>query len=262
MLQLHRPLIFFDLETTGVRVETDRIVQIAAIKLHPSGHQEELNKLVNPTVPIPAEATAIHGISDEHVADQPTFSDHAEDYAKFFWNSDLAGFNSNRFDIPLLANELVRAGFYLDLNCHCIDVCSIFHAMEPRNLAAAYRLYCGAELEDAHDALADVRATIAVLRGQLEYYADRPHPPDQPELQLVPDLASLSKFSPKPSPDPSRKLVLNNEEELVFSFGKYKDVRLSEVARTDPGYLEWVLNKDFSETTKILVRLARDAARL
>lgn len=254
MFTLKRPLVFFDLETTGIRVESDRIVQLAAVKWHPDGRQESINEYLNPTIPIPAETTAIHGITDEDVADCPTFAERAPTYAAFLSGCDLAGFNSNRFDIPLLANEFLRVGHELDLDCHCIDVCQIFHAMEPRDLSAAYRLYCGEDLTDAHNAMADVKATIAVLVGQLQHYAEQPHPPGRPELRLAGDVESLSAFCRHPGPDPSRKLALDDQGFLVINFGQYRQRRVLDLAREDPGYLDWMLRKDFPDRTKQLIR--------
>ena len=254
MLILKRPLVFFDLETTGLNVESDRIVQLAAVKWHPDGRQESINEYLNPTIPIPADASAIHGITDADVADCPTFKDRASTYAAFFSDCDLAGFNSNRFDIPLLANEFQRFDLEMDLDCHCIDVCQIFHVMEPRDLAAAHRLYCGEELVDAHDAMVDVKATMAVLVGQLQHYAERPHPPGRPDLRLAADIESLSTLCRHPGPDPSRKLALDDQGCLVINFGQYRQRRVADIAREDRGYLDWMLRKRFAERTKQLIR--------
>ena len=184
-LNLKNPIIFFDLETTGLDVCKDRIVQIAYIKVNPNGTEEEKNFLINPERPIPAETTAIHGISDADVADKPTFKELASVLVKDFKGSDIAGFNSNRFDIPLLAEEFLRAGADIDLSrCKKIDVQTIFHKKEQRTLTAAYKLYCGKDLDNAHNALADTRATYEVLKGQLDKYPD-----------LENDMAYLSEFT-------------------------------------------------------------------
>lgn len=243
MLDLVRPIVFFDLETTGLDANSDRIVQIAAVKLLPNGQKVEGNQRLNPTIPIPVEATAVHGISNADVADCPTFSDRAIAIHNFFNGCDLAGFNANGFDIPLLANEFARAGLYLDLTeVRCVDASAIFRAFERRTLEAAYQFYCGKTLEGAHNAMVDVRATIEVLQGQIHRYG------------LEPDVVSLAQYAKQPAIDPSGKVALNEAGQLVLTFGKYQGQTLESVAQENPGYLDWMLDGSFAETTKILIR--------
>ena len=240
-LKLKNPIIFFDLETTGLDVCKDRIVQIAYIKVNPNGTEEEKNFLINPERPIPAETTAIHGISDADVADKPTFKELASVLVKDFKGSDIAGFNSNRFDIPLLAEEFLRAGADIDLSrCKKIDVQTIFHKKEQRNLVAAYKFYCGKDLDNAHNALADTRATYEVLKGQLDKYSD-----------LENDMAYLSEFtSHNRNVDFAGHLVYNEKGEEVINFGKYKGQLAEVVLKKDPGYFGWITQADFPLTTK------------
>ncbi|MBE0566118.1 MAG: 3'-5' exonuclease [Krumholzibacteria bacterium] len=248
-LALDRPLVAFDLETTGVDVDRDRIVQIGLVRLEPGGTSRTWNRLVNPERPIPAEATAIHGISDDDVRDQPTFAQLTAEVETWLAGADLAGFNSTRFDLPLLQAELRRAGSALAFaGARHLDAMSIFHQMERRDLTAAYRFYCGKELTGAHDALADVTATLEVLDAQLERYAELPR-----------DLDALHRFC---NPDEgrfvdrTRKFIWNDEGEAVFTFGKVAGRTLQEVAagRETRGFLEWMLGKDFSAEVKAIVR--------
>ncbi len=243
LLKLTRPLIFFDLETTGTNPATDRIVQIAAIRIYPDRQKDVFHRRINPTIPIPESTSAVHGITDDDVADCPTFADMAYSLYAFIQGRDLAGFNSNAFDIPLLANEFARAGYHLDLSeVRCVDASAIFRAFERRTLAAAYEFYCGKTLEGAHDALVDVQATIEVLQGQIERYG------------LTPDVESLSQFGKQPALDPSGKIALNEHGYPVLTFGKYAGKALTEIADEDIGYLQWMLSGEFAETTKSLIR--------
>ena len=240
-LNLKNPIIFFDLETTGLDVCKDRIVQIAYIKVNPNGTEEEKNYLINPEKPIPAEASAVHGIKDEDVADKPTFKQLASTLAKDFKGSDIAGFNSNKFDVPMLAEEFLRAGIDIDLaRSKKIDVQTIFHKKEQRTLVAAYKFYCGKELIDAHDAMADTRATYEVLKGQLDKYDD-----------LENDVDFLSSFTSfNKNADFSGHVVFNEKGEEVINFGKYKGKTVAEVLKADPGYYGWIMQADFPNTTK------------
>ncbi len=240
-LNLKNPLIFFDLETTGLDVCKDRIVQIAYIKVNPNGTEEEKSFLVNPEMPIPEEATAIHGISDADVADKPTFKELANTLIKDFKGSDIAGYNSNKFDLPLLAEEFLRAGADIDLSrCKKIDVQTIYHKKEQRTLSAAYKFYCEKDLTDAHDAMADTRATYEVLKSQLDKYED-----------LQNDMAYLSEFtSQNKNVDFSGRLVYNEKGEEIINFGKYKGQLASKVLKDDPGYYGWILQADFPLATK------------
>lgn len=240
-LNLKNPLIFFDLETTGVNISKDRIVEISLIKVMPSGQEIEKTLRINPEMPIPAEATAVHHITDEDVKNAPTFKQVAKELGKFFEGCDIAGFNSNKFDIPLLMEEFLRADVNVDLSRHrFIDVQTIFHKLEQRTLVAAYKFYCGKNLEDAHSANADTKATYEVLKAQLDRY---------PELKN--DVEFLSTFSThNRNVDLAGRIIYNDQKVPVFNFGKYKGVSVEEVLRKDMGYFGWMMNGDFPLNTK------------
>lgn len=240
-LKLTRPICFFDLETTGIDVGKDRIVEIAIFKVFPNGNKESKTWLVNPTIPIPPQSTAIHGISNEKVANEPTFAELSSQIYQMIKDSDLAGYNSDRFDIPLLAEELLRAGVDFDMkNRVSVDVQTIFHKKEERTLSAALKFYCGKNLENAHSAEADTMATYEILLGQLERY---------PDLQN--DIKALSEFTTrKKSVDFAGMIVLNDKGQEMFSFGKYKNVLVDDVFDKDPGYFGWIQNADFPLYTK------------
>lgn len=240
-LKLNRPICFFDLETTGIDVGKDRIVEIAIFKVYPNGTKESKTWLVNPTIPIPTQATAVHGISNEKVANEPTFAMLASQIHAMIKDSDLAGFNSDRFDIPLLAEELLRAGVDFDMkNRVSVDVQTIFHKMEERTLSAAYKFYCGQLLENAHSAAADTLATYEILKAQLDRYSD-----------LQNDMKSLAEFTTrKKSVDFAGFIAINDKGEEYFTFGKYKNVLVDEVFDKDPGYYGWIQNADFPLYTK------------
>lgn len=254
-LRLQRPIIFFDLETTGTNITHDRIVEISIIKVLPSGEEQERTRRINPEMPIPAEATAIHHITDADVANEPTFRQLAKSLAEIFADCDIAGFNSNRFDIPLLLEEFHRAGIVLDLSkTRFVDVQTIYHKMEPRNLSAAYKYYCGQDLEAAHSANADTRATLEVLKAQLDKYPE-----------LTNDVKALSEFSShNRNVDFAGRLIYNDANKEVINFGKYKGQLAEDVLRRDPGYYSWVQQGDFQQNTKdafARIRLRIDAAR-
>ncbi|HIU38150.1 MAG TPA: 3'-5' exonuclease [Candidatus Limisoma intestinavium] len=240
-LNLKKPLVFFDLETTGVNVTHDRIIEISYIKVYPNGKEEEKTLRLNPEMPIPAEATAIHHITDDDVRDKPTFKDVAKDLDKVFEGCDIAGFNSNKFDIPLLVEEFLRAGINFDVSKRkFIDIQTIFHKMEQRTLVAAYKFYCGKNLEEAHSANADTRATYEVLKAQLDRYGN-----------LENDVDFLSKFSSQNrNVDLAGRIILNADDKEIFNFGKYKGQLVTEVLRRDPGYFSWILQGDFPQNTK------------
>jgi DNA polymerase-3 subunit epsilon len=240
-LNLNKPICFFDLETTGIDVAKDRIVEIAIFKVFPNGNKESKTWLVNPTIPIPPQASAIHGISNEKVANEPTFKELSSQIYKMIKDADLAGYNSDRFDIPLLAEELLRAEVDFDMkNRVSVDVQTIFHKKEERTLSAALKFYCGKTLENAHSAEADTRATYEILLGQLERY---------PDLQN--DMKALSEFTTrKKSVDFAGMIVMNDKGQEMFSFGKYKNVLVDEVFDKDPGYFGWIQNADFPLYTK------------
>jgi DNA polymerase-3 subunit epsilon len=246
-LSLKNPIVFFDLETTGTNIVFDRIVQIAYHKVYPNGKEETKSYLINPGMPIPAEATAVHKITNEDVANCPHFKDVVAEIVRDIEGCDLAGYNSNRFDIPLLAEELLRAEVDIDLSKRkFVDVQVIFHKMEQRTLSAAYKYYCDKDLEGAHDAQADTLATYEVLKAQLDRY---------PELNN--DIEFLSKFTTQNNNvDFSGKFIYNDKGEEVFNFGKYKGQKVVDVLKTDTGYYGWMLQGDFSlHTKKVLTNI-------
>ena len=240
-LKLNRPICFFDLETTGTDVVNDRIVEIAILKVYPNGNKESKTWLVNPQMPIPPSATAVHGITDEKVANEPSFKELSKQVHSMVKDSDLAGFNSDRFDIPLLAEEMLRAEIDFDMrNRVSVDVQTIFHKMEKRTLAAAYKFYCNKELVDAHSAEADTMATYEVLKSQLERYDE-----------LENDVKFLADFTTrKQSVDFAGFIVMNENDEEVFSFGKHKGKRVEDILEEEPGYFGCLLNADFPRYTK------------
>lgn len=241
-LNLKNPIIFFDLETTGTNINSDRIVEICFLKVYPNGNEESKTMRINPEMHIPEASTAVHGIHDEDVANCPTFKSVAKDIAKDFEGADIAGFNSNRFDVPVLVEEFLRAGIDLDLTKRkFIDVQVIYHKLEQRTLSAAYKFYCGKNLEDAHTAEADTRATYEVLKAQLDKY---------PET-LENDVDFLSNYSSySRNVDFAGRIVMNDNDVEVFNFGKYKGMPVEEVLLRDPGYYGWILNGDFTLNTK------------
>jgi len=240
-LQITRPICFFDLETTGINVAKDRIVEISILKIFPDGKEEELTERINPTVPIPAETTAVHGISDADVVDKPTFDERAKDIHDMIKDSDLAGFNSNRFDIPLLVEELLRANIDFDMkNRNAVDVQNIFHKMEQRTLVAAYKFYCDKDLTNAHSAAADTRATYEVLKSQLDRYDE-----------LKNDMKFLGEFSTrKKNADFAGFLGYDEDGVEIFTFGKHKGKKVDDVLDSEPGYFGWIQNADFPLYTK------------
>ncbi|WP_314790660.1 3'-5' exonuclease [Tannerella forsythia] len=240
-LNLANPLVFFDLETTGVNICKDRIVEISYLKISPNGKEEGKTRRINPEMPIPPEATAIHGITDEDVKDCPMFKEIAKSLASQIEGCDLAGFNSNRFDIPLLAEEFLRANVNIDLSKRkFVDVQTIFHKMEQRTLQAAYKFYCDKELADAHSAEADTKATYEVLKAQLDRYPD-----------LKNDVKFLSEYSSfTNNVDFAGRMIYNDKGEEVINFGKYKGRLVTEVLQTDPGYYAWIIGGDFPLNTK------------
>ena len=243
-LNLKRPLVFFDLETTGVDTAKDRIVEISMVKVMPNGDEIVRTRLINPQMHIPEDATAVHGITDEDVKDQPTFAQIAKSLSQFIEGCDFGGFNSNRFDLPMLVEEFLRAGVDVDFkNRKFIDVQNIFHKMEQRTLVAAYKFYCNKDLTDAHSAEADTRATYEVLKAQLDRYS---------ELQN--DVTALAEFSSRgETVDYAGRIVYNDKGEEVFNFGKYKGVKVSEVFQREPSYYDWMMNGDFPLYTKKVI---------
>ena len=240
-LNLTNPVVFFDLETTGTDINKDRIVEICYLKVWPNGNQEEKHMRINPEMHIPEEASKVHGIFDEDVKNCPKFKEEAKNIAKVFEGADIAGFNSNRFDVPLLAEEFLRADVDIDLARHrFIDVQVIFHKKEQRTLSAAYQFYCGKNLEDAHTALADTRATYEVLKAQLDKYPDL-----QNDMKFLSDYSSFTK-----NVDFAGRMVYDDNGAEVFNFGKYKGQLVKDVLAKDPGYYSWILSSDFTLNTK------------
>ena len=240
-LKLSRPIIFFELETTGTNIQTDRIVEISLVKLMPNGSFTSKTRRINPEMPIPAEASAIHHITDEDVAGEPTFRQIAASLASQLSGCDIAGFNSNRFDIPLLDQEFHRAGMDFDFSkAKFIDVQTIYHKKEPRTLIAAYRYYCGKDLTEAHSALADTTATMEVLLAQLEKYDDLPC-----------EVGPLSEYAcNNRNVDLMGRLVFDDQGREIINFGKYKGKLAEEVLSRDPGYYSWIMGGDFAQNTK------------
>ena len=240
-LNLARPLIFFDLETTGTNIIHDRIVELSYIKVFPDGKEEKKSRRINPEIPIPAQATAIHHITDEDVKNEPTFRQIAKSLQQIFEGCDIAGYNSNKFDVPLLMEEFGRCGINFDVaGRHFIDVQNIFHKMEQRTLVAAYRFYCGKELEGAHSALADTEATYEVLKEQLEKYSE-----------LENDVEKLAKFSTSgKNLDLAGRIVLDEQDRPVFNFGKHKGKTVKEVLRREPSFFDWMMQGEFPKNTK------------
>jgi DNA polymerase III subunit epsilon len=240
-LKLSKPICFFDLETTGINISKDRIVEISILKVFPDGKEERKTWLVNPEMEIPKEVIAIHGITNEKVANEPTFMQLAKEIYNMIKDSDLGGFNSNRFDIPLLAEEMLRAEIDFDMkNRVSVDVQTIFHKMEQRTLIAAYKFYCDKNLEDAHSAEADTFATYEVLKAQLSKYDDLEN-----DTKFLADFSSRKKFA-----DFAGFITYNKDEEECFSFGKHKNKRVLDVLEQEPGYFGWLLNADFPLYTK------------
>ena len=246
-LKLHKPFCVFDLETTGINVSKDRIVEICILKVNPDASRESKTWLVNPEMPIPKESTDVHGITDEKVKDAPTFKEIAPKILEMISGSDLGGFNSNRFDVPLLAEELLRAGLDFDLSkFKLVDAQTIYHKMEPRNLTAAYKFYCKKDLENAHSAEADVLATFEVLDAQVGHYDDLPK-----EIAGLSDFSFHSKFA-----DLAGMIHFDDNDQEIFAFGKYKGQSVKEVFQRDLGYYAWIQNADFPlYTKKVLTKI-------
>ena len=247
-LQLTKPLCFFDLETTGTDISNDRIVEIAILKLQPNGTQEKMEKRINPEIQIPFEVSQIHGITNEMVANSPTFKEESHKIYSFIKGCDLAGYNSDRFDIPLLVEELLRSEVSFNFNnIKTVDVQTIFHKMEARTLTAALRFYCDEELSDAHSAQADAKATHDVLLAQLDRYDD-----------LEPNVDFLNNFSKrKKTADFAGFLVFDKSNEMCFGFGKHKGKKIKDILENEPGYFGWVLNADFPRYTKKILTEVR-----
>ena len=244
-LNLKKPIVFFDLETTGVNIAKDRIVEISILKVHPNGNKESNTWLVNPEIEIPKEVSAIHGITNKQVVTEPTFKELAAKVSEMIEGCDLAGFNSNRFDIPLLAEEMLRAGIDFDMkNRVAVDVQVIYHKKEQRTLSAAYKFYCDKDLENAHSAEADTNATYEILKAQLDKYDD-----------LENDVQFLNEYSAhKKRADFAGFIMFNDKDEEIFTFGKYKGQKVEDILQKDKGYFSWIQNADFPHYTKKVLR--------
>jgi DNA polymerase-3 subunit epsilon len=259
-LNLKNPVVFLDLETTGINIVTDRIVEIALLKINLDGSEEEKLLRINPEMPIPEESSLIHGIYDKDVKDAPTFKEVAKTLAKFLEGCDLGGFNSNRFDIPLLAEEFLRADIDIDFKKRkFIDVQAIFHKMEKRTLAAAFKFYCQKELVDAHSAMADTKATYEVLKAQLDMYqgVEYEEKSGKKIVPIVNDVEKLSEFSSYDSNvDFVGRIVYDENGVEVFNFGKNKGIPVEKVLEEQPGYFGWIMNSEFPlYTKKVLTRI-------
>lgn len=240
-LKLKRPLLFFDIESTGLNVASDRIVEISMVKVMPDGSRDVKTRRVNPTIPIPEAARAVHGISDEDVKDCPTFAQLAKSMMAWMEGCDIAGYNSLNFDIPMLTEEFMRVGLdpkFRERNL--VDVQVIFYKKEPRTLSGAYKFYCGKNLEDAHTAEADTMATLEVLEAQLDHYPD-----------LENDVAALADFTKRQKMlDYAGRIVLDEHDVPIFNFGKHKGRSVREVLEQEPSYYTWMQNGDFTQDTK------------
>ncbi len=247
-LNLKNPIVFFDLETTGTNISSDRIVEICYLKVHPNGNEESKTMRINPEMPIPAASSAVHGIYDEDIVDCPTFKEVAKTIAADIEGCDLAGFNSNRFDVPVLVEEFLRVGVDIDISKRkFVDVQTIFHKREQRTLSAAYRFYCDQCLEDAHTAEADTKATYEVLKAQLDRYPD-----------LENDIAALAEYSTfSRNVDFAGRMVYDDNGVEIFNFGKYKGMPVAEVLKKDNGYYGWMMGNDFTLNTKSMLTKIR-----
>ena len=262
-ISLTRPLVFFDVETTGLNVGKDKIIELALLKINPDGSEEERVWRFNPEMPISKEAEAVHGICNADLKEEPIFAEIADSILTFLENCDLAGYNSNKFDLPLLVEEFLRVDKEFDLmDRQCIDVQNIFHKMEPRNLSAAYRFYCQKELTNAHQALADSRATFEILKGQLAKYEGKTHEDAKTKriTTLKNDVKTLSDFTREHrTVDFAGHIVFNDNDDEVFNFGKYKGVPVKNVFIIEPPYYDWMMKADFPlYTKKIISRIYRE----
>ncbi len=260
-LNLTKPLAFFDLETTGINVGSDRIVEISIVRVNLDNSTDILTKRVNPTIPIPEFSSKIHGIYDKDITDAPTFKQLAPQLAQFLANCDLAGFNSNKFDVPVLVEEFLRAEIDFDLkNRRLIDVQNIFHLMEPRNLSAAYRFYCDKTLENAHSAEADTIATYEIFKAQLARYEGQEQVDDKgnKSIPVKNDMTVLSELTARnKNADLAGRIVFNDKGQEVFNFGKHKDKPVREIFEKEPSYYSWMMQGDFPLYTKKIITQIR-----
>lgn len=252
-LKLEKPIIFFDLETTGINIATDRIVDIYMLKIFPNGNKESKEYLINPEINIPKEVSEIHGINNETVKDAPTFKEIAHEILEFIKNSNIAGYNSNRFDIPLLAEEFIRSNIEWNLkNIKTVDIQQIFHRLEKRTLEAAYKFYCNKELVNAHSAKADTLATYEILIAQIKKYDEL-----QNDVQFLSDYSNNDN-----SVDLAGFIRYNQNKKEIFSFGKYKNQKIEDIWKKNPGYFSWIDKASFPVYTKITIRNLINKIRL
>jgi len=253
-MKINKPIAFFDLETTGVNISTDRIIEICIVRVSPPDEKVEIKTFrVNPGMPIPDQSSTIHGIYDKDVADKPTFPEIAQQVFQFMKDCDLGGFNSIRFDIPLLIEEFFRAGIEFDISKRkLIDSQRIFHLMEPRTLGAAYRFYCNKDLENAHSAEADTLATYHILKAQIERYADKEvkDAEGKVSIPIKNDMHVLHEFSVGNMVDLAGRMVMSDKGEELFNFGKYKGMKVKDTLLKDPMYYDWIMKGDFPQDTK------------
>jgi DNA polymerase III subunit epsilon len=252
-LNLKIPLCFFDLETTGINITQDRIIEIAVIKVMPNGEVIKKSNVVNPTIPIAPESTAIHGISNEDVKDKPTFKEIAKEYARFFEGTDLAGFNILKFDVPVLVEEFLRADVEFDYSRKkLIDAQKIFHMMEKRTLSAAFKFYCDKEITDAHSAEADTQATLEVLYAQITRYENQEVTDGLGKKVGViqNDMETLHKLTASNLVDLAGRMVRNEKDEVIFNFGKHKGKVATQVLKDEPSFYDWMMKGDFPLDTK------------
>jgi DNA polymerase-3 subunit epsilon len=242
-LKINKPFVVFDLETTGIQVSNDRIIEIYCIKIFPDGKEEHLHWLLNPTIPIPPQASEVHGIYDKDVADKPTFTEKAQELNAFLGDCDFGGFNHIRFDFPLLVEEFYRAGISFNTNRKFVDAQRIFHLMEPRNLTAAYKKYCNKDLNDAHSAKADTVATWEIIKAQLDYYPDL-----EKDIDALHLMCNESDYF-----DLNRRIKKSQKGEALFNFGKHTGQSVIEVFKKNPGYYDWMMKGDFAADTKAII---------
>ena len=256
-LNLVRPLAVFDLETTGTNIGSDRIIEISIIKIHPDGKEQVFTQRLNPLIPIPAEATAVHGITNEDLVNEPTFAEVGTRISEFLNNCDFAGYNSNKFDVPMLVEEFLRANIPFEFKGRrLVDVQNIFHKMEPRTLRAAYKFYCKKELKNAHSAEADARATLDILKAQLDCYHDTEYVSHEGLISkpVVNDVKALHDFSFQTrNADLAGHIIYNGKDREVFNFGKYKGKTVEEVFNIEPSYYDWMMKADFPLYTKKVI---------
>jgi DNA polymerase-3 subunit epsilon len=262
-LFLERPIIFFDLEATGLNLVNDKIIEIFMLKVNPDGTTETYEQLFNPQITIPDEVINITGITNEMVKDKPPFKEKAQEIADFIDDADFAGFNSNKFDIPLLAEELLNAGIDIDFSSrNSVDVMVLFHRLEPRNLAAAYRFYCNREIENAHTAKADAIATYEILIAMLDKYLENENLADNDENNLIFDnnIKSLSEISKyHKTADLAGHILINEDGKEIFNFGKYKGQYVEEIFTIEPQYYDWIMKSQFPQyTKKLLIKFGKE----